>query len=575
MKNRLQNRFSRVDIAAFLVFAAILAYHILTVRYGFPTADESTFLSWAQRILNGDRLLVDEWSIGQLSGVPLVLPYTLYVTITGGTDGIILFMRYLFLVFNAWIYWEMYVRLREYKWSTLIATALFCICVPFLIFSVNYNSASARLLMIVCLILFKDNPSRPSVIFAGILLSFAVINQPGFALLYVGFTALVWVRFFRQRKGKRFLEDFSFCLNVRTWKYITFAALMCAAVFLSWLFVHSGMRNILQSIPYLLFTDPEYDYSAGGAAWGIFFRKIARAAQIYNPACLIAALAIVTLSIVYARGKMHAHRESVRKILFCLACAVWIFSCVQEFRIMERATPDSFFSLYPAPLFWLGFVCYLLCEQKNRRFLFFWVVGLCASLCIDFISDNALALCCPISYIADLIFFTDLVRELRAQALAKKSADTRHIRVIKQAKRKALVVRWCARLTCLCFAAWFAFVVWFSNPAFPEHFVFDTPLFSLPHVCTQGPWRSLHVSPVIGEDYERQLADIDVIRQKQPESLYVCGLAPELYLHADLPYASCSPWTWRRTEFLDRHVLLVAASGASSGMYLYPRRSHQ
>ena len=48
---------------------------------------------------------------------------------------------------------------------------------------------------------------------------------------------------------------------------------------------------------------------------------------------------------------------------------------------------------------------------------------------------------------------------------------------------------------------------------------------------------------------------LDTIREKQPKNLYICGAAPELYLYAELPYATYSPITLQHAlDLVDRHV---------------------
>lgn len=551
MKTRLQNRFTRVDAAALLVFAAVWVYYIITLRYGFCTTDESLFAALAQRFAQGDRPIVDEWNLGQFPSVFLCLPYRIFVAVNGSTAGIILFMRYLFLAFNAVFYWIVYTMLRKYRWSALIAAMLFSLYVPLLFFVCNHYTVPVRLLMIVCLVLFAEKQTPAPLLLAGVLFACSVLYQPSLALLYFGYTALVWVRFFRIKKGKRFLEDFAFCVHTRAWCCISIGVFLCAAAFLCRLFARSGLRDVLTAMPFLL-RNPDLDFSAQGDMKMAFFKKIGEAIDIYGLVCIIPALVAAALSIAYARGCFRKKRGTAKKVLFCLACAIWVVSCLQTIRIYKLSHPDVFFTLYPAPTLWLGLVCFLLCKQKNKRFLLFWVVGLASSLCMDFSSHTTLSLGCPIAYIADLIFFADLVRELRAESLLKKNAEDCRT---GKAKRTDLAVRWCTRLTCLCFAVWFAFVLFFENTAFPEHFRFGTPPFSLPYVCTDGPWRSLHVSQFIGEAYAKHLADIDTIKEKQPKNLYICGSTPELYLYAELPCAASSPWGWRQSSFLNMQIL--------------------
>ena len=577
-----QSRFTTIDIAALLVFIAVWVYYIITVRYGICTADESYYWTVPQRLAHGDRLLVDEWCVGQFFPLFLYLPYKIFVAIRGGTAGIILFSRYLFLAANAVFYWAMYVLLRAYRWQALLATLLFSFYIPLFIFSCSYYTMGIRLLMLVCIVLFLEKKQPAVLLLTGVLLSCAVLNQPGFAFLYFGFTVLVWIRFLRQRKNKRFLDDFAFCLDVRTWKYITLGVAVCAASFLGWLIARSGLSNILRFIPYNVSTDPEYDFSAGGNVRGFFLQKLQAAAQGFGLYCLIPALAVVVLAIVYACGLPRREREAARRILFGAACALWVLSCVQTMRI-SYPTPHSFFFMYPAPMQWFGLVCFLLCEKKNKRFLLFWTVSLCASLCVDFLSDIAISIASPISYIADLVFITDLLRELCQEPMFKKPAclhrrrtaanrknaithrkhaTSRRERVKMRKKRNVqkpartdLLALWCARAACVCFAVWFAFVFLIECPSFPERFNLSSPLLSLPYVCTRGPWRSLHVSSFIGEDYDRHLTDIDAIKESGSKNLFVCGLSAELYLYADLPYSAYCSWEYRDTPYMDRQVL--------------------
>lgn len=551
---RLQNRITRTDIAALLVFAAVWIWYIWSLRYGFSYADESMYLTLGQRLAHGDRLIVDEWSPGQLSGFWMWAPYKFYVLLNGSSDGIILFSRYLFLAVNAVFFWVIYTRLRAYGWQALTATVLFCLYVPLLFFSCSYYTLAVRLLMVVCLLLFSEKQTPASLLLAGVLLSLAVINQPAFALLYFFFTVLVWIRFFRQKKGKRFLDDFAFCLHTRAWKYITVSVFVCATAFVCRLLIRCGMRNILTYLPFF-WDNPDLDFSAQGDMKGIFFDKFVQAIDYYGLVCLIPALVIAAISIAYARGFFRSRRETVRKILFALAFVVWVISCVQAFRIFNRPKADVFFTVYPAPMLWLGFVCYLLCEHKNKRFLLFWTVGLVSSLCIDVSSHTTLSLGSPIAYIADVIFFTDLVRELRAEFLPKKGQKTHRSRKTPRANKTKLAgCRWIRLIYC-CFAVWFGFILLIDNTIFSECFSIGTPPNSLQYVCARGPWRSLHVSQVVKTEYDLHLADVDAILERQPGNLCVCGMAPELYLYADLPYATYCSELYHQTPYVDRLVL--------------------
>jgi hypothetical protein len=143
---------------------------------------------------------------------------------------------------------------------------------------------------------------------------------------------------------------------------------------------------------------------------------------------------------------------------------------------------------------------------------------------------------------------------MRAESLAKKPPDTAALRRRKRDVRLRFVCRWVTRLTCGCFAVWFAFLLLWENTVVPGHNLEQTPLFSFPYLCETGPCRSLRYPQKNGENYSAMLSDIDTLKKTQPKNLFVYGMAPELYLYADLPYATYSSWTWRKETFLNRHV---------------------
>jgi hypothetical protein len=372
LKTRLQDRFTRVDLAALLAFVAVWIFYGVMVRYSAYVADECAYISIAERFVLGDRPIVDEWNLAQMSCLILCLPYKLFVAVTGGTAGVVLFLRYVFLAFNAAFFWFVYIRLRAYKWVGLIAALLFSIYVPLGLFSCNFYTVAIRFVMIACLILFSEKQKLPSLILAGVLLAWSALFQPGFALLYFIYTALAWIRFFRQKKSKPFLDDVSFCFTMRAWIGITLGVLLSAAAVLIWLIASCGVQSIVASVP-LLFTEPAFDVSADGNVKGFFLRKIVSAAQIYTPVCWIPALVILALSIAYACGKFGARRDNMRKVLFGLGCVIWLLSCILPLCQAGRLHLELLFTMYPMPMFWFGFVCYLLGDKGSKRLLFFWV----------------------------------------------------------------------------------------------------------------------------------------------------------------------------------------------------------
>ncbi len=207
------------------------------------------------------------------------------------------------------------------------------------------------------------------------------------------------------------------------------------------------------------------------------------------------------------------------------------------------------------PLFWFGFVCFLLCEKKNKRFLFFWIAGLASSLCIDCFSDAALSIGCQIAYISVFIFISDLVREMKADFAAQRVQKGFGTKARKK-KAAQIAVRICAGVTCGCFAVWSLFVLFFlENTSFTVHRISSVPLTTDTVPCRDGPCRSLRYPRAYEKNYRDKLADIDSIKAKNPKNLYICNIAPELYLYAALPCAAYSSYSLGRTKYLNRQIL--------------------
>lgn len=85
-----------LDILLFLLGMVPLSWMLLEkCRYGFTNIDESFYLTIPYRLCQGDRLLLNEWHLSQLSGWILRFPMAAFLRINGGTEGICLSFRYL------------------------------------------------------------------------------------------------------------------------------------------------------------------------------------------------------------------------------------------------------------------------------------------------------------------------------------------------------------------------------------------------------------------------------------------------------------------------------------------------
>jgi len=83
------------------VAAAVAAAAMLCTVFVGLEIDEQYALSLSYRLLRGDTLFYSMWEPHQLSALPAALPLALYMALTGGTDGVMLFFRLFMLAAKA------------------------------------------------------------------------------------------------------------------------------------------------------------------------------------------------------------------------------------------------------------------------------------------------------------------------------------------------------------------------------------------------------------------------------------------------------------------------------------------
>lgn len=138
-------KITKRDLFFIFCLLAVLLISRWKVTKGFGNIDESFFLTVPQRLLQGDKLLVDEWNLAQSYGVLLVPLMALYKAVFPNNEGIILVFRYFYIAVQAAFSIYIYLCLRDRKWSAL-AVLPFMIFVPHNIMALSYNSMGVQCL---------------------------------------------------------------------------------------------------------------------------------------------------------------------------------------------------------------------------------------------------------------------------------------------------------------------------------------------------------------------------------------------------------------------------------------------
>lgn len=131
-----------MKLAALAVAGTALIVTFLRLRVGIDYSEESYYVLVGYRQALGDRPFLDDLNLSQGFGLitgPLI---KLHLWLAGGTDGIVLYVRRLFLLMNIFttsvVFWALKKRM---EWPVALLIACTCLAfIPFNIPSLSYNT---------------------------------------------------------------------------------------------------------------------------------------------------------------------------------------------------------------------------------------------------------------------------------------------------------------------------------------------------------------------------------------------------------------------------------------------------
>jgi hypothetical protein len=197
--------FDLIAAAAWVLAAYALRHRI---PYGVNHGDEAFYSSIPYEFAIGNRPYIDEVAPHQNAGVLLVPFYWLYLKISGASDGIVLFNRYLYFVYAAVASWLAYrfVARIERRSTGCWAAALVLTWAYFNMFALSYNTEGA--LGFVCGILcaatalLEVRPARQLFV-ASLFFMSAVYSYPGLILAIVPYALVVLLWLYRNLAAER------------------------------------------------------------------------------------------------------------------------------------------------------------------------------------------------------------------------------------------------------------------------------------------------------------------------------------------------------------------------------------
>lgn len=234
---RLRQLTATESISAFSWLGAlgVLRYRI---PYGVNHSDEAFYSALPYSFLIGNQPYLDERTVHQNAGILLMPLYRLYLAAAGSTDGIILFNRYLYLTYIAFVSvlaFRLITRIVNFSTGCWAAALLVCFGY-FNLFTLSYNTEGALGFMCGVLLsahaLLGPRPGR-GLFFANVFFLSAVFSYPVLfiVLLPYDLAVLAWLYWKSSRESR-----------VSGLLGLAAAFLLALAIFVPFAFWFSGLR---------------------------------------------------------------------------------------------------------------------------------------------------------------------------------------------------------------------------------------------------------------------------------------------------------------------------------------------
>lgn len=182
MKSFINNFNKKYLIIVFTLLA--IGIGLYKASHCYITNDEEFYVAEGIRILYGHKLLIDDWHIAQMIGIfnfPFIYLYSLFNV---NYDGIIYFLRIVYLIFQIIVGLVFYCRFKEYKEYSALASFILMVFSPKSIRTISYYSISILFLILsYCIYDIKLFNDKINFFISGMFYSFAVQNTPYLAIL--------------------------------------------------------------------------------------------------------------------------------------------------------------------------------------------------------------------------------------------------------------------------------------------------------------------------------------------------------------------------------------------------------
>lgn len=248
----MQKKLTKPELSILIVLALLsIGGAVSKVLVGFDI-DEGYAISMPQRLLGGDRMLLDMWEVHQTSSFLPAFFLWAFKKITGGVECAALYLRIVASVLHLLMTAVVWKGLKqvELKWRFLFCLLYFNF-LPKWMLSLDFSMQQLWSVTLVMYLLYREAQTRKMrwAFAAGLALACAVLAYPAMALLY----PFVLICVCRGEKGKTGLYKCG---------AVTMGCALLAVLFFAYLFSYMSVSDLIESVP-LVFMDGTHQFTMG------------------------------------------------------------------------------------------------------------------------------------------------------------------------------------------------------------------------------------------------------------------------------------------------------------------------
>ncbi|MBR5438285.1 MAG: hypothetical protein IKV21_05130, partial [Clostridia bacterium] len=132
-----------------------LAFHLTLIWAPHRLFDETFYPTVPYRLIMGDSLVQHEWHLTQFSSVFLYLPVRLWLLIKGNTEGIYLYLRFVYILAQTCVTVIIYKFFRNKGIWAAVAAIMFYVLIPYRTYALSYTSMLSLFYLLFSFSLFS------------------------------------------------------------------------------------------------------------------------------------------------------------------------------------------------------------------------------------------------------------------------------------------------------------------------------------------------------------------------------------------------------------------------------------